>query len=96
MENASKALIIAGAILLAILLISVGIMVFNMVTDPMEEAQGQVAGQGAQMFNSSFEAYGARPQTASQIRALINIVNTNNSQNDRQVGITAERIYCRF
>ena len=29
MENASKALIIAGAILLAILLISLGIMIFN-------------------------------------------------------------------
>ena len=29
MENASKALIIAGAILLSILLISLGIMIFN-------------------------------------------------------------------
>ena len=29
MENPSKALIIAGAILLAILLISLGIMIFN-------------------------------------------------------------------
>ena len=29
MENASKALIIAGAILLAILLISLGIMIYN-------------------------------------------------------------------
>ena len=33
MENASKALIIAGAILLAILLISLGIMIFNQAQD---------------------------------------------------------------
>ncbi len=39
MENASKALIIAGAILLAILLISLGIMIFN-------QAQDTVSGSG--------------------------------------------------
>ena len=33
MENASKALIIAGAILLAILIISLGILIFNQAQD---------------------------------------------------------------
>ena len=52
MENASKALIIAGAILLAILLISLGIMIFN-------QAQSVVDGSGMSeaelsTFNSKF------------------------------------------
>ena len=37
MENASKALIIAGAILLAILLISLGIMIFNQAQDTVNK-----------------------------------------------------------
>ena len=39
MENASKALIIAGAILLSILLISLGIMIFT-------QAQDVISGSG--------------------------------------------------
>ena len=38
MENASKALIIAGAILLAILLISLGIMIFNQAQDTVNNS----------------------------------------------------------
>ena len=41
MENASKALIIAGAILIAILLISVGILVMNSVNKPIDEAANE-------------------------------------------------------
>ena len=38
MENASKALIIAGAILLAILLISLGIMIFNQASNTVSNS----------------------------------------------------------
>ena len=38
MENASKALIIAGAILISILLISVGILVFNSISEVTDDA----------------------------------------------------------
>ena len=41
MENASKALIIAGAILLAILLISLGIMVFTQAQDVTKNSGSQ-------------------------------------------------------
>ena len=55
MENASKALIIAGAILLAIIIISLGIMVVN-------NARNQIGGanlnaQEVQAFNSNWESY---------------------------------------
>ena len=89
MENASKALIIAGAILLAILLISVGIMVFQMVTEPADAAGEQAASQVVQTFNAPWEGFSARPQSAAQIRSLVNRVNSHNSQNDRQITLNA-------
>ncbi len=82
MENASKALIIAGAILLSILLISLGIMIFT-------QAQDVVQGSGmteAQIssFNSKFTKYeGAKKGTL--IRSLIQEVlatNATSEEND--------------
>lgn len=54
MENASKALIIAGAILISILLISVGILIFNStsgVSDSSVQA-GEVLGSAAAQENA--------------------------------------------
>lgn len=76
MENASKALIIAGAILLAILLISLGIMIFN-------QAQSAINGSGmsdAQLsaFNQKFTKYNGK-QKGSEIRAMVQEVMSNNN-----------------
>ena len=79
MENASKALIIAGAILLAILLISLGIMIFN-------QAQGVVDGSGMsdaelQTFNAKFIKYEGTVK-GSEVKAMINEVMTSNANAD--------------
>ena len=80
MENASKALIIAGAILLALLLIGLGLAIFNMFdTDAPSAAIDQ---QAVSMFNSRWDNYGVRNQTAAQIRGLINTVNSHNASAD--------------
>ena len=62
MENATKALIIAGAVLISILLISVGIMVFNSASDPINQSQNSSEAQAIQMFNESFNQYLGRKQ----------------------------------
>lgn len=90
MENASKALIIAGAILLSILLISLGIMIFN-------QAQDTVGNSGMskaeiQTFNSNFTKYEGTKK-GSDVKALIQEVNTSNASdvqegNGRQITIT--------
>lgn len=75
MENASKALIIAGAILLAILLISLGIMIFNQAQDVTKNSGMSKA--EIQSFNSQFTKYeGTRK--GSEIKALIQEVNSSN------------------
>ena len=55
MENASKALIIAGAILLSILLISLGIVIFNQAKDVVSGSGMTQAEQ--QSFNAKFTQY---------------------------------------
>ena len=87
MENASKALIIAGAILLAILLITLGIYIF-------QQAQSTVNNSGMsqaeiQSFNSQFTKYEGKIK-GSAVKSLIQEVNVNNSQdesNEHQITI---------
>ena len=71
MENASKALIIAGAILLAILLISLGIMIFNQAQDTVDNSGMSQAEITA--FNNKFLKYEGE-QKASVVKSLINEV----------------------
>ena len=69
MENASKALIIAGAILLAILIISLGIVVINNSRDTINNAN--VDKQAAETFNNQFEVYVSNKATVNQARAIM-------------------------
>ena len=79
MENASKALIIAGAILLSILIIGVGIAVFNSVSAPAAGAGETMDQYAIQMYNSRFEQY-AGNQTGSNVKSLITAVIANNNE----------------
>ena len=57
MENASKALIIAGSVLIAILLISLGIIMFNASKGTTDQASGTANAmeQGAQKGVNSIQ-----------------------------------------
>ena len=77
MENASKALIIAGAILLAILIITLGIGVY-------QNARNTVGGnnlnkQEIEAFNSQWETYVGTSKTASEIRTMVSAIIANNA-----------------
>ena len=78
MENASKALIIAGAILIAILLISVGILVMNSVSKPLDEAGSEANSMAAQMFNSKFVNYAGK-KTANEVKSMCLAVQASNA-----------------
>ena len=77
MENASKALITAGAILLSVLFISLGIMVFN-------NAKSAVGGANLNKeelaaFNSQWETYTSKKQlSASELRTMFSAIIANN------------------
>lgn len=80
MENASKALIIAGAILLAILLISLGIMIFNQAQDTVNNSGMSQAEISA--FNNKFLKYEGENQKGSVVKSLINEVQASNADSN--------------
>ena len=83
MENASKALIIAGSILLAILLISLGIFIFRQATANIDSISGLSEAE-AKAFNSKFTKYEGQ-QKGSTIRAMVQEVMANNNNEDASI-----------
>lgn len=70
MENASKALIIAGAILLSILIIAIGMYIYNSSSNSIQNAAGQISQQDISAFNNQIEMYQGR-QVGTNVKALI-------------------------
>ena len=82
MENASKALIIAGAILISILLISVGIMIFNSSNGLFSSATRSMSDQEKQMFNQKFTIYEGTKVSGSSVKELQRLVAANNADEE--------------
>ncbi len=88
MENASKALIIAGAILISILLISVGIMVMNSITGVQSQMEGQMDATAIDIFNTKINQYAGSGKRGTQVRGLIDsVVSQNGSYPDNKVTV---------
>lgn len=89
MENASKALIIAGAILLAILIISLGIMIYNRAAGVVNNSS--VDEVEVSSFNQKFQQYEGTNIRGAQVNALIQQIAssnvTNQSDSSRQVAL---------
>lgn len=81
MENASKALIIAGAILISILLISVGIIIMNAINNPVDSAARSADEYTIQQFNAKFTKYEGI-QKGSTLSDLTSTVTVSNSQDE--------------
>lgn len=78
MENAAKALIIAGAILISIILISIGIIVVNQGREVVDEAGMKMTQQQIQIFNADFDTYNGT-QRGSTVKTFLSVVAANNS-----------------
>lgn len=79
MENASKALLIAGAILIAILLIGIAMMVFGNINGITGMAGQQVDALEIQGFNRQFEQYEGENVSGSNVKTLISNINASNA-----------------
>lgn len=80
MENASKALIIAGAILLSILIIGLGMSVFNSAKEALSGAN--LDKEKIATFNSEYEAYLGDNIKGTQVKSLCDSVRNNNLNAD--------------
>ena len=86
MENASKALIIAGAILVSILIISLGIMVYNNAKSTVGDAN--LDSETIQTYNNKFTMYAGNGVQAAKVNSLIEAVNANNVTSDNLITIS--------
>lgn len=80
MENASKALLMAGAVLLGVLLISTMVYMFNSTSSFVKVYETEIEGQSLQAFNSQFEIYNRGKITAQDIISLANMASDNNTK----------------
>lgn len=76
MENATKALLIAAAVLVAILIISLGLVVYNMAAEAMGNVN--LSEQEIKVHNDKFIQYEGEAERGSQVNALLQTVLTNN------------------
>lgn len=82
MENASKALIIAGSILIALLLVSVGIMLFNGSSGLFNSARSKMSDQEKSMFNQTFTVYEGKRVSGSTVKELLRTIIANNTDDE--------------
>ena len=87
MENATKALLIAAGVLVAILIISLGIGIFNMSAEQAEGAD--LTEYQIQTFNDKFRKYEGDTRTGADVNALLDTVfSHNNSQEDNSTCVS--------
>ena len=85
MENASKALLIAGSVLIVILLIAFGMRIFNSTSGTTDNLKGAMATTEIAQFNSKFTAYAGTGKSVAQVRSLANVVIAHNATNPDRV-----------
>lgn len=81
MENASKALIIAGSILISILVISLGVLIFRNMSNAVEK-NANLNKQQIESFNSKISPYIGESISGSQVNELMQRVNAINRKAD--------------
>lgn len=92
MENATKALLIAAAVLVAILIISLGLVVYNSSAETVNQAN--MSQQEVQSSNEKFTRYNGANKRGSEVNAMLNTVLSANrdasasNEEDKKVEVT--------
>ena len=87
MENATKALLIAGSVLIAILIIAVGLRIFNSTQGTVESAQTTMNSTDVTMFNSQFTSYIGKNKTKNEVIQFTNKVIASNASSKHNITV---------
>ena len=94
MENASKALLIAAAVLIAILLIAFGMKILNSTNGTTDSAKTTMDAAAVTTFNKKFTPYFGTNKTKSDAISLCNIVVASNKTSGKRVLVTFKGATC--
>lgn len=81
MENAAKALLIAGGILIAIILISMFLLMYNRMASIQKTQEQKKEMEQLSAFNAQYEVFNKKLMYGVDVRTLQNKVNENNINN---------------
>lgn len=84
MENASKALIMAGEILIALLIIALLVFGFTKISNLSETKQGTIEAEQLAAFNKQYESYNRKLLRGVDVISLINKAIDNNKRYDNE------------
>lgn len=84
MENASKALLIAGGILIAILIIGVLVYSFGSMSGYFESETTKEEAEQLKAFNDQYEAYHRKLLRGTDVVSVMNKVLDNNKRNEEE------------
>lgn len=80
MENASKALLMAGGILIALLILGALIMMFTSLQDYQNSNDARTKNTQIAEFNNQFEPYNKEGLTLMELKSVYNKIESNNAQ----------------
>lgn len=92
MDNASKALIMAGAILISLALVGLGVYIFSMSKDIQGNTTQTMDALTAQTTNTQLSNYAGKKVRGSNVLSFLAYVDTLNSQNAFPIDIKAGTI----
>ena len=91
MENATKALLIAAAVLIVIIIISLGVYVVGMGNDQMQQGEQALSDLEVNSFNNTYENYEGTSVAGSRVNSLLKTVfNHNLMESDDTRKITVD------
>ena len=90
MENATKALLIAAAVLIAILIISLGIVIYNQASETVQSVN--MSSQEVQAFNDQFLKFDGNGKRGTEVNALLTTVLNNNISETAENGSGSAKV----
>ena len=78
MENASKALLIAGGVLITMIVASLGVYLYSVYHEHSENMLAAMSEKEVSEFNSKFWAFEGRELTANELISVLNLARNNN------------------
>lgn len=93
MENASKALLIAGGVLITMIVASFGVYLYGVYHDHSEKMLARMSEKEVSEFNAKFQVFEGKKLTANEVVSLLNLVLNNNvskTGNEYEITITAQ------
>ena len=74
MENASKSLLIAGTVLIAIIMVSIAVYLYTLFSAQTKEYNATISAIEIEKFNSNFDVYvGRKDITAQELVSIVNL-----------------------